>query len=324
MTMRCMSCNIKLEEETQYYNVGDIGAQLIALIARTLNCEIDLQAYLCEECFTSFTQKLYSEARSHSNKHDSIIHCVWCKKSINGRRSHSLPNGPERRQIALRILPIQIQPGNRVCYACWLAARRLVQRSQQQAQNRPEASVQDSSEQPPILEPETSASLDPHCVRCGRNIAGVRSQSLPEGRERDNIARYISPRQIEPNGRVCYACWVAARRSVRKEEDNEKREIAGAAIDIPSGSCTILPNYRRTANSSNSCFVRNCNNAERFTVPLCLRLRLLKSYKLYVTDNARVCQEHLSADNWDFIDDHNYIHQFSPTQIEQMINMSIK
>lgn len=68
---------------------------------------------------------------------------------------------------------------------------------------------------------------------------------------------------------------------------------ATSATSDSRASFTVLPNYKRTGNSSNTCFVHNCSNTERLTIPSFLRFRLLKSYKLYVTENARICYEHV-------------------------------
>ncbi|XP_026325244.1 uncharacterized protein LOC113234176 isoform X2 [Hyposmocoma kahamanoa] len=275
--MRCFLCDVVLCNEIQRYKLSDIGLELSAVFADILNREIDCDGYLCEDCLTSAVNRLSLELRTQV-----ASHCIWCKKSILGHHSHRLPNGPERDHIALRILPRQIQPEHRVCYACWLAARRNVQRAQMQDQNRaeppgqlvdqsstsqPQLSISQpqpstSQPQPSTSQPQPSTSHASICVWCQRSIARCHSHSLREGPERDVImARRISPRLIELHSRVCYACWLSVRRNVAEEVTPE------SANTNFSQQQTSLPNYRRTGNSANTCFVHGCMNPERFTVP---------------------------------------------------------
>ncbi|KAJ8711913.1 hypothetical protein PYW08_008867 [Mythimna loreyi] len=235
--------------------------------------QIDDNSILCEYCFTSAANLLSSESRAVSEDH-----CVWCQRSIVGCHSHSLPNGPERDDIARRILPRQIQPANRVCYACWLAARRNVQRAQQQQLMRMAHMTSSTPPSPPQPEPSTSQSEpstsqpesstlqdDPRGAWCQASLARRHSHSLPEGPERDYIAQRISPRLITTHSRVCYRCWLSARRNSRSVVE----EVADASTDNASNvmSLTTLPNFRRTSNSERSCFVHGCINVERHAVP---------------------------------------------------------
>lgn len=115
---------------------------------------------------------------------------------------------------------------------------------------------------------------------------------------------------------MCYACWLLARRHVRHVQPEEVAE----SNDVPP---TALPNFRRTANSASSCFVHGCTNLERHVVPNFLRYSLLKTNKLFVTENARICSHHLSVYDWGFLDDYGYISQFTPAQLEATITAAL-
>lgn len=65
-------------------------------------------------------------------------------------------------------------------------------------------------------------------------------------------------------------------------------------------------------------------NSERLSVPIFLRLRLLKLHHLYVTEGARICHEHLGTYYWDFLEIYGYISQFSPEQLEAAIKLALE
>lgn len=55
------------------------------------------------------------------------------------------------------------------------------------------------------------------CFQCGRSTLRIRSNALPiNSPERSLLERRIAPRQLAQEARVCYACWVALRRSIKR------------------------------------------------------------------------------------------------------------
>lgn len=97
---------------------------------------------------------------------------------------------------------------------------------------------------------------------------------------------------------------------------------AGAANPIlQPDQHIVLDSYRRTADTSNRCFVPGCDNLERRRVPRYLKRSLLKEHKLFVTSNARVCLSHSTVYNWEILDEYEFVRSFNPTQIETMLNL---
>lgn len=83
-----------------------------------------------------------------------------------------------------------------------------------------------------------------------------------------------------------------------------------------------LPNYRRTSENTHRCFVPNCVNNERQRVPRYLKRSILKNQKLFITPNARVCQNHSVIYNWDeVLNEFEFDSTFDENQIESMLNL---
>ncbi|XP_072948553.1 uncharacterized protein [Epargyreus clarus] len=290
--------------------------------------------------------------------------CVLCQGTLSGKRTHFLPEGPERHLISERILPKQIPEGGLVCYACWMKVKRILQ------QGPVDITFKDSDRNSNI------------CVVCLRCLNQRRSHSLPEGRERNEVISRIHPRQIPLNGRVCYACWISACRNIQRTEKHTNntnvlceicrmdlfrrkthtvasgsgREAVAARIypheisknPILCSSCwrqieyyqlanedieTVIPrdpvpiqldNFAHTPNSSRQCFVPHCKNPERLSVPNSLRKHILHSQKIFITDSARICKEHKSVHNWEFLEQNAFSKNFTKQELESMLMLSIQ
>lgn len=83
-----------------------------------------------------------------------------------------------------------------------------------------------------------------------------------------------------------------------------------------------LTNYRRTSETTHRCFVPNCVNPERQRIPRYLKRAILKNQKLYITPNARVCQNHSVVYNWEnILNEFEFVATFNSSQIESMLNL---
>ncbi|PZC74525.1 hypothetical protein B5X24_HaOG207692 [Helicoverpa armigera] len=186
------------------------------------------------------------------------------------------------------------------------------------------------------------------CVWCGISISrrtGRRSRPLTDDHpEWAYVAGIISPRQIPPNGRACNACWQRAhsnilqvieppRESQETSDNVESRSSSVAApvstfiseidMDIVQNDNVLveLEGYSRTPNSSNHCFVPDCTNSERLRVPIYIKQQILMDYKLYVSPNARVCEEHASVYNWELLTEYQFTTQFTQSHIVEMLDL---
>ncbi|XP_047039154.1 uncharacterized protein LOC124644022 [Helicoverpa zea] len=82
-----------------------------------------------------------------------------------------------------------------------------------------------------------------------------------------------------------------------------------------------LAGYNRTPNSSNLCFVPDCTNSERLRVPIYIKQQILMDYKLYVSPNARVWEEHASVYNWELLTEYQFTTQLAQTHIVEMLDL---
>ncbi|CAG4975170.1 unnamed protein product [Parnassius apollo] len=194
--------------------------------------------------------------------------CVWCRRSLAQTRSHSIPEGPERTIITQTIYPREIPPGGLVCYACWVAARRNVEHATR---------VEDNRQGPSNLH------QDSMCAWCRMSLHRRRTH-VASGPVRDEVAARIYPNELPEHALLCSNCWTRAHENIEMEQ-----EVVQFDIQPPSASIT-LDGFTHTTQTSTHCFVPACNNVERNRVPEYLRRIILKSEKIFVTENARVNQ----------------------------------
>lgn len=157
------------------------------------------------------------------------------------------------------------------------------------------------------------------------------------------------------NARACNACWLRAHRqpppaesgsglfvisTARTDNEDSLQEpnpiISGSSsvVEPPSSASTdtenvlrepvvrlTLDGYSRTPDTTIHCFVPDCMNHERKRVPLYLKKNILTHQKLYITQNARVCEEHLSLYNWDFLAEFEFVNEFNQVHITEMLDL---
>lgn len=85
----------------------------------------------------------------------------------------------------------------------------------------------------------------------------------------------------------------------------------------------ILPHYARASHSEHRCFISYCQGVERHRVPHKLRVLLLKSHNIYVSENNRLCSIHLRCTEWDFLNESRYTYQnsFTANEIQDMMTL---
>lgn len=149
---------------------------------------------------------------------------------------------------------------------------------------------------------------------------------------------------------ACRACWMRAhqnREILPADIQNVPmpQEVEVVTASAPSSSSEAMPssgtdswagapnppqpdqdiitllNYTRTSDTTNRCFVPDCESADRRRVPKYLKRAILKDCKIYITPNARVCQNHAGIYNWDFLQQYEYINSFNRIQIEGMLTL---
>ncbi|CAG5044722.1 unnamed protein product [Parnassius apollo] len=341
--MACLQCTSVIDENEQYYATDDMGPEIISVIERYLGHLVDGNEVMCSQCFGIIMQ----ERRAHSIpegaerqyiaetiapreipegglicfacwvhtrrtiQQQGIIAapavmnmnaCVWCRRSLAQTRSHSIPEGPERTIITQTIYPREIPPGGLVCYACWVAARRNVEHATR---------VEDNRQGPSNLH------QDSMCAWCRMSLHRRRTH-VASGPVRDEVAARIYPNELPEHALLCSNCWTRAHENIEMEQ-----EVVQFDIQPPSASIT-LDGFTHTTQTSTHCFVPACNNVERNRVPEYLRRIILKSEKIFVTENARVCNEHKCLYNWEFLDQHQFSNTFTKNEIESMLKLSIQ
>ncbi|CAK1587666.1 unnamed protein product [Parnassius mnemosyne] len=261
-------------------------------------------AVVCHLCWTKTQQELRRQGVSYVPSPNTIF-CIWCLRSLANTRRHSIPDGPERNEIIARIHPRRIPPGGCVCYACWIAACRNVQRAAniEEGQQNPEPSYQN---------------YGADCVWCKITLFQRQVRILRDGPERDIVSDNIYPNELPEHALLCIDCWARAQEHV---------QIAEGSVVQPAGttnpSISLADDYKHTPNSSRHCFVPFCTNPERLNVPDFLRKRILQSTKIYVTENCRICAEHQTTYNWEFLEENEFSSNFTQAEIKSMLNLSL-
>lgn len=90
---------------------------------------------------------------------------------------------------------------------------------------------------------------------------------------------------------------------------------------IQEETSIFLQGYSRTPDTPSHCFVPECTNAERRRVPLFLRKKILTDCKIFVTFNARICESHMVVYNHDFLNDFEFMPDFTPGLIVDMLDL---
>ncbi|CAG5030375.1 unnamed protein product [Parnassius apollo] len=290
-------------------NLLNLDAKLNFLKDKLLSCEgynedqiIPEGGLICFACWVHTRRTIQQQGIIAAPAVMNMNACVWCRRSLAQTRSHSIPEGPERTIITQTIYPREIPPGGLVCYACWVAARRNVEHATR---------VEDNRQGPSNLH------QDSMCAWCRMSLHRRRTH-VASGPVRDEVAARIYPNELPEHALLCSNCWTRAHENIEMEQ-----EVVQFDIQPPSASIT-LDGFTHTTQTSTHCFVPACNNVERNRVPEYLRRIILKSEKIFVTENARVCNEHKCLYNWEFLDQHQFSNTFTKNEIESMLKLSIQ
>ncbi|XP_028157568.1 uncharacterized protein LOC114350796 [Ostrinia furnacalis] len=307
----CVWCRSSLFQR-RIHSLTDYARQFIAEnISPRIVPEDGLVCYACWIRVRRSLPQQEVEVAPVSREPSAInMSCVWCLRSLAETRRHSLPEGPERDEIVARIFPREIPSGGRVCYACWVTARRNVQRAQNI----------DEVRQNPV----SARHQDDSCALCRMSLFRRQTHAIPTGPARYELAASIYPRELSGH-LLCTSCWTIY---VRRNASQIREEASPSGTTMENVPVTTpvmeLDDFTHTSNSSSHCFVPYCTNPERYNVPISLRKRILTSQKVFVTDNARVCNEHISLYNWEFLEQHEFSKVFTKTEMQSMLRLSIR
>lgn len=85
---------------------------------------------------------------------------------------------------------------------------------------------------------------------------------------------------------------------------------------------TVLSGFLRTPNSANTCVFQYCQNTSRYRIPENVILKTFCRYNLLISDNCRVCDEHLQQSQWHLLAlQDNNLEEFESSQIVSVLNM---
>ncbi|XP_049887032.1 uncharacterized protein LOC126381621 [Pectinophora gossypiella] len=164
-----------------------------------------------------------------------------------------------------------------------------------------------------------------HCVTCARSVRCDRNRhtiSREHMEDRPGFAEYVLERiNIQEMAQndvqyMCYRCWVAAnRRQARYEQENNEE----AAI-VPEESHEIsVPSYKRVANTSRRCMYSGCQHIDLHRVSFFLKVHLLVEHRVYIPQSARICSNHISANEWSSLYENGET-IFTPDQLKDLID----
>ncbi|CAK1578604.1 unnamed protein product [Parnassius mnemosyne] len=302
ISILCVWCQRRLGSG-RCHSVSD-GPERYFISERISPRQIPEGAVVCYLCWTEAQQTLRRQGVSYVPSPNTIV-CVWCLRSLANTRRHSIPDGPERNEIIARIHPREIPPGGFVCYACWVAACRNVQRA---------ANIEEGWQNPGPSYQHYGAD----CVWCKMSLFQRQVRILRDGPERDIVAERIYPNELPEHALVCVDCWARAQEYVNSSEGSVVQPAG-----TPNPWINLADDYKHTSNSSRRCFVPFCTNPERLSVPDFLRKRILQSTKIYVTENCRICAKHRNTYNWEFLKENEFSSTFTQAEIKSMLNLSL-
>lgn len=135
---------------------------------------------------------------------------------------------------------------------------------------------------------------------------------------------------MEPTDFICRPCWQRAERAYQRlvREANQQPEDNAAPVaqhnPLPNPMVT-LPGYVRVPSTERSCVFMHCEGTTRRRIPEDIVLRLFVRYNLFVSENNRVCQEHLEQNVWHKLAiQGNLLEEFTAEHIVQAFNIMKK
>lgn len=80
--------------------------------------------------------------------------------------------------------------------------------------------------------------------------------------------------------------------------------------------------YSRVPSTSANCVFDGCRSVSRHRMPENVRITLLLHSNLFIPDSARICDAHLTSNDWEeLIDSPNLRHDFNSTHFVQILEL---
>lgn len=121
------------------------------------------------------------------------------------------------------------------------------------------------------------------------------------------------PFKVEYNGReyVCRPCWQRAQRAVQPNNNPAPHE------------CVLqVEEYSRVPSTSANCMFDRCRSVSRRRMPENVRITLMLHSNLFIPDSARICDAHLTSNDWEeLIDSPNLRHDFNSSHFVQILEL---
>ncbi|XP_023940626.2 uncharacterized protein LOC112047666 [Bicyclus anynana] len=189
------------------------------------------------------------------------------------------------------------------------------------------------------------------CIGCGISVLNLRNYILEPSTLMLNIFQWSINLPGHTN-RVCQLCWMKGNRIIQKdalrsgvyipilpeEPPTPVKQEAGLEpppldpttdckeiVEKETPTSIILPNYKRSPNTSRRCIYTKCDSASGHLVPTFVKVMLLKDFNFFIPKYARVCKMHLLSNTWHTLPEiSKEISEFSVTQIEEIIALAKK
>ncbi|KAJ8720634.1 hypothetical protein PYW08_006099 [Mythimna loreyi] len=142
------------------------------------------------------------------------------------------------------------------------------------------------------------------------------------------VIQEILEQQAQPTEYICRPCWQRAERTYHRNIREARQEDDAADVlstePVASGEPIqmTLPGYVRTPDTRRTCVFQYCENSTRYQIPNNFVLRMLGRYNLLISENSRVCNEHLQEDLWHLLAvQQNNISEFTAAHIVRALSI---
>ncbi|CAB3236354.1 unnamed protein product [Arctia plantaginis] len=150
------------------------------------------------------------------------------------------------------------------------------------------------------------------CTRCRESVENRRSYTWISREENhieiaQIIIQELLDQQAMPPDFICRPCWQRAERTYQsflREEDhaeNVEDNLEADPVDDQSSttqpSLITLPGFVRSPDTRRTYVFQHCENSTRHRIPDSIVL-YISQYNLLLSENSRVCGEHLQQDLW--------------------------
>lgn len=116
---------------------------------------------------------------------------------------------------------------------------------------------------------------------------------------------------------MCNECWNRARAVI-----DEIPEQPGNPN--PHRNIMELDVIRISTRSSAHCFVPGCTRTERLAVPAYLKKHILRTRKIFVNSQSRVCAVHKTSYNWDFLIEDDFSQVLTKEEIQEAFRLLLE